>query len=96
MTRNLFKYALGVLMLSLLPLMQVDACSNVIVTKGASKDGSVIISYSADSHQLYGELYHKPAGFFAKGKFLDVVEWDTGKPLGRMSEYARHSILSAI
>lgn len=86
MTRNLFKYALGVLMLSLLPLMQADACSNVIVTKGASKDGSVIISYSADSHQLYGELYHKPAGFFAKGTFLDVVEWDTGKPLGRIPQ----------
>ena len=32
------------------------ACTNVLVTKGASKDGSILITYSADSHQLYGEL----------------------------------------
>jgi hypothetical protein len=37
------------------------ACTNVIVTKGASADGSTIVSYSADSHDLYGELYHWPA-----------------------------------
>ena len=38
------------------------ACTNVLVTKGASIDGSNMISYAADSHQLYGELYYKPAG----------------------------------
>lgn len=37
------------------------ACTNLVVTKGASKDGSVMVSYSADSHQLYGELYFWPA-----------------------------------
>ena len=40
------------------------ACTNVLVTKGASKDGSVFVTYAADSHQLYGELYFTPAGFF--------------------------------
>ena len=39
-----------------------QACSNVIVTRGASVDGSNMISYAADSHQLYGELYFAPAG----------------------------------
>ena len=34
-----------------------DACTNVIVTKGASKDGSCMVSYAADSHWLFGELY---------------------------------------
>ena len=33
-----------------------EACTNVLVTKGASTDGSNMVSYAADSHQLYGEL----------------------------------------
>ena len=37
--------------------MESHACTNVIVTKGASIDGSIMVSYAADSHQLYGELY---------------------------------------
>ena len=37
------------------------ACTNILVTKGASKDGSTMLTYSADSYQLFGELYHYPA-----------------------------------
>ena len=37
-----------------------EACTNVIVTRGASADGSCLVSYAADSHWLYGELYFKP------------------------------------
>ena len=46
-----------------LALSSIDskACSNVLVTKGASTDGSNMISYAADSHHLYGELYFKKA-----------------------------------
>ncbi len=36
---------------------QADACTNIIVTRGASADGSLMVSYAADSHLLYGELY---------------------------------------
>lgn len=62
------------------------ACSNVLVTKGASKDGSVFVSYSADSHQLYGELYFTPAGFFKPGALLGINEWDTGRYLGQIAQ----------
>jgi dipeptidase len=62
------------------------ACTNFLVTKGASKDGSVMISYSADSHTLYGELYHWPAATWQAGSMLDVYEWDTGKFLGRIPQ----------
>ena len=41
--------------------IESQACTNVLVTKGASTDGSNMISYAADSHQLYGELYFSPA-----------------------------------
>ncbi|MCK9400288.1 MAG: C69 family dipeptidase [Bacteroidales bacterium] len=62
------------------------ACTNFLVTKGASKDGSVMISYSADSHTLYGELYHWPAASWPAGSMLDVYEWDTGKFLGKIPQ----------
>ena len=63
-----------------------DACSNILVTKGASKDGSCLVSYAADSHQLFGELYFRAGGYHDRGTFRDVVEWDTGKFLGRIPE----------
>ena len=65
---------------------QMDACTNILVTKGASKDGSVMVSYAADSHQLYGELYFRPAGIYPKGTMLKVYEWDTGKYLGEIPQ----------
>jgi dipeptidase len=61
-------------------------CTNFIITKGASTDGSVIISYSADSHQLYGELYFWPAKDWPAGSMLKIKEWDTGKPLGEIPQ----------
>ncbi|NLX55919.1 MAG: dipeptidase [Planctomycetaceae bacterium] len=63
-----------------------DACTNFLVTKGASADGSTMISYSADSHVLYGELYHWPAATWEEGTLLEVHEWDTGKYLGRIPQ----------
>lgn len=64
----------------------VFACTGFLVGKNASTDGSVMISYAADSHTLYGEMYHWPAATWSKGAMLDVVEWDTGKPLGRIPQ----------
>ena len=66
----------------------LEACTNLLVTKGASKDGSTMITYSADSHTLYGELYFKQGGRHQPGSFRDIVEWDTGKSLGRIPEAA--------
>lgn len=62
------------------------ACTNLIVTRGASTDGSVMVSYAADSHQLYGALYHTPAGKFKKGSLLKVHEWDTSRYLGEIAQ----------
>ena len=62
------------------------ACTNFIVTKGASTDGSVMVTYAADSHQLYGALYFTPKGNFKPGTTLRVDEWDTGKYLGDIAQ----------
>lgn len=66
------------------------ACTNYIVTRGASANGSVMITYSADSHVLYGELYHWPSRDYPDGAWLDVYEWDTGKFLGKIKQ-AKHT-----
>jgi len=68
----------------------IQACTNFIITKGASVDGSVMITYSADSHQLYGELYYRPAADYPAGTMVEVIEWDTQKPLGKIPQ-VRHT-----
>ena len=65
------------------------ACTNVIVTKGASVDGSIMVSYAADSHQLYGELYFAPAAVWNEGATRRVNEWDSGKYLGDIPQVGR-------
>jgi dipeptidase len=66
------------------------ACTNFIITKGAAKDGSTMITYAADSHTLYGELYFYPAADYPEGTMLDIYEWDTGKYLGKIPQ-VRHT-----
>ena len=68
---------------------RVIACSNFLVTKGATVDGSSMISYSADSHTLFGELYYWPAAKYPAGAMLDIYEWDTGKFLGKIKQAAQ-------
>lgn len=64
------------------------ACTGLIATPGATADGSTLITYAADSHTLYGELYHTPAADHPAGAMRKVVEWDTGKPLGEIPQVA--------
>ncbi|MBO7300181.1 MAG: C69 family dipeptidase [Tidjanibacter sp.] len=65
------------------------ACTNLIVTRGASTDGSNMVSYAADSHQLYGALYHSPAAKWKDGAMLKVYEWDTSRYLGEIAQVAQ-------
>ena len=64
------------------------ACTNFIVGKKASADGSVICSYNADSYGAFMWLYHYPAGKHAKGEMRKIYEWDTNKYLGEIPEAA--------
>ncbi|MDR2087249.1 MAG: C69 family dipeptidase [Dysgonamonadaceae bacterium] len=62
------------------------ACTNLLVGKAASTDGSTMVTYSADSYALYGELYHWPAAKHKPGTVRKIYEWDTGKYLGQIPE----------
>ena len=61
-----------------------DACTNFIVTRGASTDGSNMVTYAADSHGLYGSLYQYIPGKYTE--WMDVTEWDTGRYLGKIKQ----------
>ncbi len=63
-------------------------CTNFLITKGATVDGSTMITYAADSHTLYGELYYQPAKDYPEGATRDIYEWDTGKFMGRIPQVA--------
>ena len=75
--------ALGALTLSAASAL---ACTNFIAGKKATTDGSVMITYAADSHTLYGDLSHTPAAVHKDGAMRKVVEWDTGKELGEIPQ----------
>lgn len=64
------------------------ACTNFLVGKDASVDGSTMVSYAADSYALYGFLYHSPAADYAEGAVREVKDWDTGKPLCAIPQVA--------
>jgi dipeptidase len=87
-----FKYGMrvivSVLAVGLFPVLSFG-CTNFLVTRGASADGSTMISYSADSHVLYGELYQWPAMTYPEGTMLEIYEWDTGKYLGKIKQVAQ-------
>ena len=80
--------ALCTLLLAALAAPEASPCTNVIVTKGASRDGSVLVSYAADSHYLFGELYYKKAADWKAGSFLQVIDWDSSKPLAEIEQVA--------
>ena len=64
------------------------ACTNFVVGKDASVDGSTMVSYAADSYSLYGFLRHSPAADHPKGAVREVKDWDTGKPLCTIPQVA--------
>ena len=84
---KLFK--LTALLFCCLCTLNVDnalACTNLIVGKKASADGSVIVSYNADNYGMYGDLYHRAAATHLQGEMRKIYEWDTNRLLGSIPE----------
>ena len=80
------RYTIVAAALLLAGALRADACTNIIVSPGASTDGSSMVSYAADSHWLFGELYFRPGGKWGAGSLLDIIEWDTARPTGRIAQ----------
>jgi dipeptidase len=80
------RFCIGLLFFAFLSSIPAMACTNFIVGKNASTDGSTIVSYAADSYVLYGFLHHSPAADYPQGAMRVVNDWDTGKPLGEIPQ----------
>lgn len=85
---NCVKIKLGLALTLSISFASSFACTNFLVGKKASVTGSTMISYAADSHQLYGELYYTPAADHAPGAKRQIIDWDSQKPLGEIAEIA--------
>lgn len=64
------------------------ACTNFLVGKAASVDGSTIVSYAADSYGMFGFLHFAPAQDWPEGAMREVKDWDTGRPQGQIPQIA--------
>lgn len=74
---------------SLLPIATArpaGACTNFLVTRGASADGSTMITYSADSHVRYGELYFRRGGTWPAGTTVKLFDRGDARPLGEIPQ----------
>lgn len=72
---------------ALLSGVEAIACTGLLVGKKASTDGSVMISYAADSHSLYGEMYRWPAATWPKGAMLEVKNGIRGNRWARSPKW---------
>ncbi|MGB9701975.1 MAG: dipeptidase [Candidatus Kapaibacteriota bacterium] len=84
---NIIKLVISIFILN---TISISACTNLLVTKGASKDGSTMISYNADAGGFMEPLYFMKAQDYPEGAMLDVYDWDSGKYLGKIKQ-VRHT-----
>ena len=84
------KYRLAVTLLISIVTFQMTsfACTNFLVGKEASVDGSTMISYAADSYGMFGYLHFSPAADYPEEAMREVKDWDTGRPLGQIPQVA--------
>jgi dipeptidase len=81
-----YKAIIWMVMVALMPVRQAYPCTNYMVTRGASADGSTMVTYAADSHIRYGELYWRPAGKWPAGTMVTLYDRGTAKPLGQIPQ----------
>ena len=87
--RNLRLWAIVLLLSSFtFHLSPLSACTNFLVGKDASVDGSTIVSYAADSYGMFGFLHFAPAQDWPEGAMREVKDWDTGRPQGQIPQIA--------
>lgn len=88
MTRHNITKIIAIAAMAMGAAASADACTNLLVGKNASADGSTIISYAADAHILYGDLQMLPAADHKPGTMRVINDWDTGIKHGEIPEAA--------
>ncbi|MCL2416335.1 MAG: C69 family dipeptidase [Bacteroidales bacterium] len=81
--------AIGLTVILSVTHFNVEACTSFLITRGASADGTTMITYAADGHGFYGELYFRPAATHPPGSWYYVKHWHHGRPMGRIRQVAQ-------
>jgi dipeptidase len=84
----IIKICLTLVLFISLGFSNIYSCTNFIVTKGASTDGSIFITYNADAGGFMEPFYFMPAATHKPGEMVDVYDWDSGKYLGKIKQVA--------
>lgn len=84
--KKIIRISIFISLILVLNVIQTKSCTNFLVTKGASVDGSTMITYAADSHIRYGELYFSPAKQWPAGSKVTIYDRGTAKPLGQIPQ----------
>jgi dipeptidase len=79
-------YIIITVALTLFQTIETQSCTNILVSKGASVDGSVMISYNADAGGFMEPLYFRPHATWKEGDSVEVYEWDSGKFLRKIPQ----------
>ncbi len=88
--RKITFYLVAITLLIMAAFVQrASACTNVLVSRGASADGSVMISYLADAGGLMDPLHFYPGGEYPEGDSLEIFSWHTGQSLGKIHQIRR-------
>ena len=84
------KLRLSILILAISAFFsQSFACTSILVTRKASKNGSTMITYAADSHTRYGDLYYLPGGVHKPGEMIQIFDYGDGRPLIQIPQVER-------
>ncbi len=83
---RIFKNLFFALVIMIAAWQTAGSCTNILVTKGATVDGSTMITYNADAGGFMEPFYYLPAKDHKEGEMLDIYEWDTGKFLGKIKQ----------
>ena len=89
LTMELLKNNKNVILFSLLYIFlnyTIYPCTNILITKGATKDGSTMVTYAADNHTFYGELYYYPPEKHKKNEIYKIYDWETGDYYGDIKQ----------
>ena len=86
MRKKLLTVSIALSLMLMANSTDIHSCTNLLVTKGASTDGSTMLTYTADANGFMEPIYFHAGGKQDTTKMLDIYEWDSGKHLGQIKQ----------
>jgi dipeptidase len=89
MRRSMYVLMVGLIAACLATSGEARACTNYLLSRGSTTDGSTMITYTADSHTFYGQLTYSAGAMHLPGTFREIVDGESGERRGKIPQVAR-------